>query len=622
MSVSIRFSRFSRFVLPLLLAAALFLLVGCEGRIESFSFVDRRGEEPVLLELRDPDALPPEEEATVSGAPRRLLLSEPLDVSNTAVYLRYRGSGAGARLRLGYESGEELTREELQLPATAGFSLPVSYHAPVSGGNRLREITVDPGAGALEIVELGVSRYTEGVEMSPAGLQISAGYDLASYDGVLYLMLPEAVGREASALLEIELDQPWEGVNEAADRPVVRIATLPGTPESAGIVGTVGALGSEAVISDAAVGGGDSNSGGGGSETSGGDMGPGVSEAAAGPAVSQSPLFDTGQSYRPVPGAQRVHLHSALREEPIRTVALTGGAGTAFKAFRRLPISEGSPIPADLGTLLTYPRELWRQDRYELFRWSAYPEILFIDTEDYRFQSELFKRLAFFVEKEGFRGRLLSDGELRGRHGWNAHNYRPEGLADFYNAAAAEEFPLNEAELLLRDIALEHGLIVESGAEEPYAPGVGGILSVSQESWSLLRELLLTHEALHGIYYQEPGFRERVATLWEEELTEAEREFWRFFLSYMSYDPEDTYLMQNEMQAYLLQYPLENIPGYFQGRIAARLRAGVPHRSSYVDNFMAEHGDGFGSAAARLNEFLLRETGFQGGDVLLLNAPE
>jgi hypothetical protein len=284
-----------------------------------------------------------------------------------------------------------------------------------------------------------------------------------------------------------------------------------------------------------------------------------------------------------------------------------------------LSVPEEGAIPADIGDILDYPRSRWRDVRFELFRWSAYPEILIIDTEDYAFQARLFKRLAFFVEKEGFRGRLLSDSELAGRHGWNAHNYRPEGLAAFYNAAADQGFPLSSEELLLREMLLREGLLLAAEEGGAYRPGRGGILSISRESYPQLRELLVAHEAMHGIFYEERGFRERVRRLWEEELTEEEREFWRFFLGYMSYDPGDEYLMQNEMQAYLLQYPLDVIPGYFRYRIAQRLRSAFPHRESYIDSFFAGYGDGFRRSAAALNDYLYRETGFRGGDVILLD---
>ena len=50
-------------------------------------------------------------------------------------------------------------------------------------------------------------------------------------------------------------------------------------------------------------------------------------------------------------------------------------------------------------------------------------------------QDDLLKRMAFFTEKEGFRGRLAADEEIKDLHGFNAHDYRAETLAAFFDLA-------------------------------------------------------------------------------------------------------------------------------------------------------------------------------------------
>jgi len=60
-----------------------------------------------------------------------------------------------------------------------------------------------------------------------------------------------------------------------------------------------------------------------------------------------------------------------------------------------------APIPADPGKILSYPQASWRDKRYEVFRWDVFPQILIFDTANYDVQDQLFKRLAFFVEKAG-----------------------------------------------------------------------------------------------------------------------------------------------------------------------------------------------------------------------------
>ncbi len=189
-----------------------------------------------------------------------------------------------------------------------------------------------------------------------------------------------------------------------------------------------------------------------------------------------------------------------------------------------------SAVPADLGTVLRFPPGQWRQADFELFSWTLYPEILILDSASYEVQSRFFRRLAFFVEKSGYRGTLLSNEALARRHGYNAHNYNGRGLADFYNAADRAGFVLNPEEERLREIVLAHGIIRESSAG--YVPGVGGILGVSQESILMptLRDLLLSHEAYHGVYYVEPEFVGAVDRIWEA-LDEAQQHYWHLLLS-------------------------------------------------------------------------------------------
>lgn len=283
----------------------------------------------------------------------------------------------------------------------------------------------------------------------------------------------------------------------------------------------------------------------------------------------------------------------------------------------RAPSTMAAPIPIEMSELLHYPRESWRRDEFELFSWSLYPNILWIDTRDYAIQAAMFRRMAFFVEKRGFTGRLLTDQELAERHGWNAHNYRGEGLAAFYNAVEREQFPINEMETALRDIVVEHGLI-RRGGDGQWIAGPGGLLAISRESHPELRRLLLSHEAMHGVYYVEPAFREAVERYWHETLSDSERNYWRSFFSWMSYSPEDEYLMINEFQAYLLQQDESAVRWYFRTRIADRLRSSVSVGPAVVDSFLNEYPRTFVDAAAAVNEALFQTAGMVGGDPFCL----
>jgi len=279
------------------------------------------------------------------------------------------------------------------------------------------------------------------------------------------------------------------------------------------------------------------------------------------------------------------------------------------------------PIPADLGTILDqYPRSAWRSSDYELFSWNLFPQILVFDTRSYAVQSRMFKRLAFFVEKRGFRGTLLPNSTLDRHHGWNAHNYRPTDLARFFNQADNMGITLNTEEVQLRDVLAANGVLLRDSDGSVF-PGEGGIISISQESYPVLRKLLLTHEAFHGAYYALPGYRETVDRTWNQ-LSEAERNYWRFFFRYMTYDPEDPYLMKNEFQAYLVQQPADRVPGYFRSVAAGRLRAAYPQRIDYINEFLTTHPSIFEDSARILGNELWKESGLVAGDVFDLRPSE
>ena len=325
-------------------------------------------------------------------------------------------------------------------------------------------------------------------------------------------------------------------------------------------------------------------------------------------------------------GANRVvvypEIYDACATEVTVRSAIDGFEVLSIAAMDSVPMRRAdipTPLPADLGTVFEYPAELWRTDQFELFRWTLFPEVLVMDTRNYAAQSRFFKRLAFFVEKEGFRGQILSDSELFGWHGYNAHNYNGEGLAAFFNAAQVAAVQLTDDEILLRRIVEQEGIILKK--EGRFEPGVGGILSISQESWRTpgLRHLLLTHEAYHGVYYADGEYVAQIGELWRS-LSDDERRYWRLLLDGMQYDIADAYLVENEFHAYLLQQPAEFASWYFEVRSADRLRSWKPRETAWLHRFLIENDGAFLRQAMAVNEILYSQTGLVGGNVFCLES--
>ena len=228
------------------------------------------------------------------------------------------------------------------------------------------------------------------------------------------------------------------------------------------------------------------------------------------------------------------------------------------------------PIPSDPGMILRWPRDHWRDERYELFSWAAFPSILIFDMADYDVQDRFLKRLAFFAEKAGFRGRLAPDSEIAGLHGWNAHDYRSVTLAAFFDLAEKTGFPLLPEEKELESILVNYKIILRNS--NGIVPGAGALISITRESPDYLRSLFMVHEGFHGLYFIDEDFRNFCRQRWEN-FTGVPRAFILSYFEYQAYDTKDTDLVINEFMAHILQQPASQADRYFGETLAGRIDA-------------------------------------------------
>ena len=274
------------------------------------------------------------------------------------------------------------------------------------------------------------------------------------------------------------------------------------------------------------------------------------------------------------------------------------------------------PIRTDPGLILKWNVSNWRNVDYELFEWDRFPGVLYFDTRNYTVQDNFFRRLAFFAEKEGYKGRLLTNEELGNMHGFNALDYRPETLADFYNLATNTNFTLNYEEELLKKILIKNGILIADG--QNVKAGQGAILSISRESWEGQRFQLLAHEAWHTLFFIDEEFRNYVAAVYYT-MDPSSLEFLQdYFRSQptLGYDTSDDYLMKNEFMAYILQQAVNATAPYFVTRAGwGSVMAYTPELASYV---RSTKGKGFEEAAKALNEFVFDKYGLVAGNVSLV----
>lgn len=275
------------------------------------------------------------------------------------------------------------------------------------------------------------------------------------------------------------------------------------------------------------------------------------------------------------------------------------------------------PIKVDPGLIMKWPRNNWRGNDYELFEWDRFPGVLFFDISTYDVQDDFFRRLAFFVEKAGYKGRLLSDAELKGKHGYNAHDYKADDLARFFEKARLENFQLNEKELLLKEILAYNGVISIASNGEVTA-GQGAAISISQESPAYLRTTFIAHEGWHGIFFIDGDFRNTVASIYytiDPQTLAYLRKYFQVTPS-LNYDVNDDYLMKNEFMAYMLQRPLSVTASYFVDM--AKREHSQQLAKNEADYIINTAGVGFESAASLLDEYVSDRWNLNAGRVWLI----
>ena len=275
------------------------------------------------------------------------------------------------------------------------------------------------------------------------------------------------------------------------------------------------------------------------------------------------------------------------------------------------------PIRTDPGLILNYKTSQWRTADYEIYEWDRFPQILFFDTRNYEVQDRLFRRLAFFVEKQGYKGKLLTNEELGDMHGYNAHDYSAESMARFFNKATELNFTLNEEELLLKRILIHNGLFEDDGIY--VKANEGGLVSISRETPGWSRANLLAHEGWHTIFFRDAEFRNYVSAVFYT-FDPTSRDFLiDYFKSQPSlgYDTNDEYLMHNEFMAYIMQQRLSEVAKYFV-HLANRSTVieFTPQLASYI---IKTEGRGFEDAAAALNDFVFDKYGIVCGNIALVN---
>jgi hypothetical protein len=318
------------------------------------------------------------------------------------------------------------------------------------------------------------------------------------------------------------------------------------------------------------------------------------------------------------PRGTKTALDEALVPADTELLILRAPKGIDVPVFYAAELSPEDYSLADLGRVLA--TEAPSAD-FSLFHWDLLPSVLVFDFKDYATQDRYLKRLAFFTEKIGYRGVLAKDEVIAGLHGWNAHDYRAEDLAAFFQAAREKSFPLGSEEKDLGRILEEAGIIVEKaspkGAGQAYAAGEGAMISFAREANDALRWTFAVHESTHAIFFVDKEYRDFSRALWSS-VDADEKWFWKAYLGWAGYDSGSDYLMGNEFQAYLLQQPVTMVRDYFEKRKTAELLEKHPELEERVSAYMERFGSSFEARAGRLESWLYERYGVKAGRTVFL----
>jgi hypothetical protein len=305
---------------------------------------------------------------------------------------------------------------------------------------------------------------------------------------------------------------------------------------------------------------------------------------------------------------------SVLGEGSSGSITVTAPVSVGLRSAFTEHVGADAAEAVDPGVILLLP-PLREGADFTYRAWDLLPGVYIFDFRDYAIQDAYLKRLAFFVEKRGFAGRLASDDEIAPLHGWNAHDYKADDLAAFFSTAAKTGFKLNAKEENLRDFLISRRVIAKAGGG---FKGMGGaIISISQESPAYLRRLFLTHESSHAIFFTDEGYRQLTASIWDS-MSKDERWFWKLYFGWMNYDTSSGYLMENEMQAYLIQQPIAGAAKYFTETLPARLLEKHPELAGEFKAYFDSYGDEFAKKATLLDSWLRKKYGFGAGTTIFL----
>jgi hypothetical protein len=260
-------------------------------------------------------------------------------------------------------------------------------------------------------------------------------------------------------------------------------------------------------------------------------------------------------------------------------VLIAAGAGGWF-AFNRTQ----AQIPIDTETEAQI--DATQPCAIKVSRFAPDPNVVVIDFPSLTVQGLMLDRVAALIEKAKLpRDRVLDDVELHEaiyncgdtiESYYYGHDYKAADLQKFFRLAAADGVTLNPNELWLKSLLNQLGWLTP-GANGAIITLPAAIPPIDQH----MRAVILHHEISHGAFYTIPAYAQYATDFWNS-LTPQDRANFTNFLGRQGYDTNDTTLMLNETQAYLI---FTRDPEFFDSAVVNMTDAQINTlRAGYIAN--------------------------------------
>ena len=247
----------------------------------------------------------------------------------------------------------------------------------------------------------------------------------------------------------------------------------------------------------------------------------------------------------------------------------------------------------EMNSYLPYLRDKWakpatpkdvEEPQVVIFPIKDVPGLYIFISPDARIMNHYFYRMSWYVEviKKLMRGDAIYG---QGSAGHDLQGKDINTYFDFVNStpeAFVAENPQDKTEQLRMNIEKEFLFEVLAPILKQSDPMVALAVAADLSTVSVL-----SHEFIHGQFFLNPRLQELATKFWKEQLSEKERNLFKSFDTIKAaYDPNDEFLMINELLAHVTQVKGE---AYYRGRDNPLADFIAKYHEQYL-KFLVDHG--------------------------------